>query len=248
VASLRQPGLPPPRTVEWWPTSPSWQNYREIFHIIPLARYLINSTIVVSVAVPVTLLSASATGFGLSQLSDPFQRRMLTFTVLMLMIPGASVWLFRYQILGWLNLLDSLWALILPALAGGNALYVLLFHWTFCRVPSEVFEAARLDGAGPLTIWWQVARPLSYPTSAVVILLAYAAFWGDFVGPLLYIYRPELYTLPVGLQILKQIDATNWPLLMAAALLAIAPIAFLLVVVQHRYLDGLSLSTLIEEA
>lgn len=247
VASLRQPGLPPPRSVEWWPAAPHWTNYIEIFRIVPMARYILNSSIVVLIAVPITLVTASLTGFGLSQLSDPVQRRLLTFSVLMLMIPAASVWLFRHQILRWLNLLDSLWALIIPAMAGGNPLYVLIFYWTFSRVPGELFEAARLDGAAPWTIWWQVARPLTHPTSAAVILLSFSAFWSDFVSPVLYIYRPDLYTMPVGLQILKQVDSTNWPLLMAAAVLAIAPVVILLIVVQRRYLGDLSMSTLVDE-
>ena len=120
TASLRQPGLPPPRSVEWWPTQPHWDNYATIFRIIPMTRYTLNSAIVVAVAVPITLLTASSAGFGLSQLNDRARRRVLTVSVVLLMIPGASVWLFRFQILRWLNLIDSLWALIIPAFAAGN--------------------------------------------------------------------------------------------------------------------------------
>lgn len=246
VASLRQPGLPPPKSVEWLPLAPMWFNYVDLFRIIPMARYALNSVAVVAVAVPATLLTASATGFALSQLSNPIKRRLLTFSILLLLIPGASVWLFRYQILRWLHLIDSLWALIIPALAGGNPLYVLIYYWTFRRLSGQVFEAARLDGAGALATWWQIARPLSRPTTAAVILLAFSTFWSDFISPLLYIYRPDLYTMPVGLQILKQVDSTNWPLLMAAAVLAIAPVILLLLVVQRRYLDDLTLSTLVD--
>ena len=246
VASLRQPGLPPPKSVEWWPTAPVWGNYLELFRIIPMARYIANSIAVVAIAVPVTILTASATGFALSQLTDPTQRRLLTFGILLLMIPGASVWLFRYQILRWLHLIDSLWALVIPALAGGNPLYVLIYYWTFRRLSGQVFEAARLDGAGAVATWRQIAIPLSQPTTAAVILLAFSAFWSDFISPLLYIYRPDLYTMPVGLQILKQVDSTNWPLLMAAGVLAIVPVVILLLVVQRRYLDDLTLSTMVD--
>ena len=247
TASLRQPGLPPPRTVEWWPAAPHWDNYVTIFRIIPMARYVLNSAIVVAIAVPITLLTASTAGFSLSQLDDSRRRRILTISVVLLMIPGASVWLFRFQILRWLNLIDSLWSLIIPAFAAGNPLFVLLFFWTYRRVPGEIFEAAQLDGAGAISTWWRIARPLARPTAAGVILLAFAAYWSDFASPILYIYRPDLYTLPVGLQILKQIDATNWPLLLAAAVVATAPVIVLFVSIQRAFLDNLSLSSLVEE-
>jgi multiple sugar transport system permease protein len=149
VASLRPVGLPPPRTIEWWPAGAQWQNYAEIFRQVPLGRYTLNSILVVSVAVPVTLLTSALAGFGLSQLRQPWRSRWLMAAIALMMVPSPAVWLFRYQLLSWLGMLTSLWALVLPAFAAGSPLLVLLYYWTFQRNPLELYEAARVEGPAP---------------------------------------------------------------------------------------------------
>lgn len=246
AASLRPAGLPPARTVEWLPVSPTLGNYPAIFELLPMARYLGNSLIVVAAAVPITTVVASWAGFALAQFPDRSRRRLLALSVAALMIPGASVWIFRFQILRWLGLIDSLGALIVPAFAAGSPLFVLLFYWTFRRVPEGLFEAARLDGASAFTSWWRVAHPLSRPTTVAVIVLAFVLYWSDFISPVLYLYRPDLYTLPIGLQILKQLDPTGWPLLMAAATVMTLPVIVLFLVLQRSFLSAESMAELLD--
>ena len=247
VASLRPMGLPPPRTIEWWPADPQWGNYAEIFRQVPLGRYTLNSLLVVAVAVPVTLLTASLAGFGLSQLREPWRNRLLILTIALLMVPSPAVWLFRYQLLRWLGLLTSLWALILPAFAAGSPLLVLLFYWTFRRNPIELYEAARVEGADAWTTWRKIALPLARPTVAAVLVLSFALYWNDFANPVLYLYRPSTYTLPVGLQILKQLDATNWSLLMAGAVVVTLPMVLLFLLLQPLFLSDNALSELLDK-
>jgi multiple sugar transport system permease protein len=246
TASLRSPGLPPPASVEWWPAAPTLANYPAIFDLLPMARYIRNSLIVVATAVPITVFMASIAGFAMAQESDRGRRRLLIASIVLLMVPGASVWLFRFQILRWLGLIDSLWALIAPAFAGGSPLYVLLFFWAYRRIPAEMFEAAWLDGASAWTAWWRLARPLVRPTAVTVTILAFVLYWSDFVGPVLYIYSTDFYTLPVGLQILKQLDPTNWPLLMAAAAVMTLPVLVLFIFLQRSFLSDLSIANLVE--
>jgi multiple sugar transport system permease protein len=247
VVSLRPVGLPPPRSVEWWPGDPQWRNYAELFRQVPMGRYLLNSLLVVAVSVPLTLLTASLAGFGMTQLPDPWRSRLLIVTVFLLMVPPSAVWLFRYQLLSWTGLLTTLWSLILPAFAGGSPLLVLLFYWTFRRMPAEMIEAARLEGADALTTWRHIAMPMARPTVAACLVLAFALFWNDFTNPVLYLYRPQTYTLPIGVQILKQMDATNWPLLMAGATFMTLPIVVLFLVLQPLFLSDKSIHSLLEK-
>ena len=247
VVSLRPVGLPPPLSVEWWPKEASWQNYAEIFRQVPMARYLRNSLLVVAVAVPLSLVTASWAGFGLSQLRGRWRGRLVLLTVFLLMVPPSAVWLFRYQMLSWTGLLTTLWSLILPAFAGGGPLLVLLFYWTFRRTPLEVYEAARLDGADALTAWRRIAMPLARPTVAAVTVLSFALFWNDFTNPVLYLYRPQTYTLPIGVQILKQMDSTNWPLLMASATFMTIPMVLIFLVLQPLFLSDKSIQALLEK-
>jgi multiple sugar transport system permease protein len=247
IASLRPIGLPPATTVEWWPTAPAWENYRKIFEVVPLVRYTLNSLIVVCIAVPITLLMASLAGFGLSQIDRESTRNMLIhFNVIALMIPASAVWIFRFQILRWLGQLDSLGALILPAFAASSPLFVLLFYWSFRHIPEEMFEAARMDGAAPWTLWQQMAMPLARPTTTGVVVLAFLLYWSDFISPVLYIYDPQKYTLAIGVQIIKQMNITNIPLLMAAATFMAAPIIILFLFLQRFFLHELSLANLFE--
>lgn len=248
VASLRLPGLPPPATIEWWPENPSWPNYLEIFQILPMARYTFNSLFVVTVAVPLTVLTASLAGFAIEQLPGRSRRRLVMMSIALLLIPNAAVWLFRFQLLRWTGLLDSLWALIIPAVAATNPLFVLLFYWTFRRIPSEIYDAARLDGAEAWTIWWRLALPLTYPTVGGVTVLAFVFYWSDFISPVLYIFQPKYYTLPVGLQILKQLDPTGWPLLMAGAVFMTLPIILLFMLLQRLFWHNFSLSNLFDRS
>ncbi len=247
VASLRPVGLPPAVSVEWWPQAPSWENYRQIFTVVPLLRYTLNSLIVVAVAVPITLLMASLAGFGLSQLdNDRTRQAVVQFNVVALMIPAAAVWIFRFQILRWLGLIDSLGALILPAFAASTPLFVLLFYWAFRHIPEEMFEAARLDGASPLLLWRLMALPLARPTITGVTVLTFWLYWGDFMNPVLFIYNPDHYTLAIGVQIIKQMNLTNMPLLMAAAVFMAAPMIGLFLFLQRFFLHELSLANLFE--
>jgi multiple sugar transport system permease protein len=236
AASLRQPGLPPPRTLEWLPDPAVWSNYRRIFEIVPLGRYALNSLIVTAGAVPLTVVSASWAGLALAHMTERWQRRWLAFTLALLMVPGAALWLTRFLLLARLGLSDNLAALAAPALMGSSPLYVLLFYWAFRRLPPELFDGARLEGAGPLTLWRRVALPLAGPATAAVAVLAFMLYWSDFTTPLLYLKAPARYTLSVGLQQLQQMDPTNWPLLMAAAVVYAGPPVGLFLLAQPFFL------------
>jgi multiple sugar transport system permease protein len=246
VASLRTPGLPPPVSVEWWPAAPAWDNYGRIFQLLPMVRYTVNSLFVVLIAVPVTLITASQAGLAMSQLPEQPRRMLVLASIGLLMIPAAAVWLFRFQILQWLGLIDTVWALVAPAFAGSSPLFVLLFYWGCRRIPPETFEAAALDGAGAWTIWLRLALPMSLPTVVVVGVLAFVMYWSDFVSPVLYIYNPDIYTLAVGLQLLKQLDPTNWSLLMAAAVYMTVPVICLFGLAQRYFLHDLTLANLVD--
>jgi len=249
IASLRRIGLPPVLTIEWWPPDPAWDNYWKIFDIVPLARYTKNSLLVVIFAVPVTTLIAALAGFGLSQIIDErFRNQMMQFNIIALMIPGAAVWMFRFLIIKSLGLIDTLWALVLPSFAATTPLFVMLFYWGFRQVPGELFEAARLDGAGPLTLWWKLAMPLARPTITGVVVLTFVLYWSDFITPVIYIFDPQNYTLAIGLEIIKQMDLTNIPLLMAAATFMAVPVIALFWFLQRFFLHDLSLANLFDRS
>ena len=237
AASLRQPGLPPPRTIEWLPSPLMWSNYVRVFQILPLGRYVLNSLFVAGAAVPVTLITASLAGFAMAQLSRRGQDRLIILSLILLIIPTTAVWLARFILFRSLGLFNTHAALIAPSIMGSSPLFVLLFFWSFRRIPLELYEAARMDGASPLSIWWRVALPLSASTIVVVSILTFLLYWGDFVTPLFYLKSQTLYTLPVGLRQLQELDRTNWPLLLSGSVVMTLPAVLLFAIVQRFFLQ-----------
>jgi multiple sugar transport system permease protein len=136
-----------------------------------------------------------------------------------------------------LGLTNSHFALIAPALMGTSPLFILLFYWTFRRTDRAVFESAELDGASLLQTWWHIAMPLARPALMAVGMLAFLFYWNDFINPLLYLRSQTLYTLPVGLLQLQEMDKTNWSLLMAASVIVTIPALIVFSVLQRSLLS-----------
>jgi len=235
-ASLRVPGTPPSPTLEWIPQPLTFSNFVRIFEVLPMGRYLLNSTFVALMGVALTLLTASWAGFGMSQLGPRARLRLLILSAVLQMIPVTALWLARFVLFAWLGFGNSHLALIAPALMGSSPLFILLFYWNFRRINSTVFESAELDGASLLKIWWHIALPLARPALMAVGLLAFLFYWNDFINPLLYLRSQTLYTLPVGLLQLQEMDKTNWPLLMAASVVITVPAVAVFAALQRTLL------------
>lgn len=234
-ASLHPRGVPLPQTLRLLPADLTLANYGRIWQLVPLTRFTLNSLLVVGTAVPLTLLVSSWAGYAMALLPSPSQRRLVFLSLAILMVPSIALWstrFFIYKELGW-N--DSLLALIAPAWMGTSPFYVLMFYRAFRRIPGAIYDAARLDGAGVLQTWGVVAFPLARPTAVGVALLSTIFYWGDFLSPLLYLSSEKRYTLPIALQILQQMDRSDWPLLMAAGVVATAVPVLLFLLLQPYF-------------
>jgi multiple sugar transport system permease protein len=220
AASLYPPGVPLPTSLQLWPEQPAWDNYGRLWQLAPIGRFTLNSLLVVGLAVPITLVTASWAGLGMALLPPGRQRRWVILSLAMLMVPGIALWstrFFIYRALGWY---DTVWALIAPAWMGTSPFFVLIFYRAFRRIPAAIYDAAQLDGAGVLQLWWRVALPMARPSALGVALLTFIFYWGDFMSPLLYLRSERRYTLPVALELLQQLSRSDWALLMAAAVWA----------------------------
>jgi multiple sugar transport system permease protein len=242
TASLREPGLPPPRSIEWLPTSATPGNYAAVFDLLPFGRYLLNSLAVVALAVPLTIFTASMAGFAMALLERRSRVALVVLSVALLMVPVTALWLTRFLLFSWVGLTDSLLVLLVPALAGSSPLFVLIFYWTFRRMSPGMFEMAHLDGAGPFTVWRRIAMPNAIPGTVAVAVLTFILYWSDFISPLLYLRDQDLYTLPLGLRQLQQLDPTDWPLMMAGAVMLTLPAVLFFLLVQHLFLGDRGLS------
>lgn len=231
--SLRVPGSIPPPVLQLIPDNPSLAAYTRAFNDLPLARYLFNSAVIVGIAVPLTLVFASWAGLAIAGMGRRGWRVWLYALVALMIFPASAFWLARYVLFAQLGFIDTVWPLVAPALIGANPLYVLILAWAFRRVPRELWESARLDGAGTLVLWSEVGLPLVRPALGAVAVLAFAQFWGDFISPALYLRTDARMTAPIALQALIQYDRTQWPVLTAAAVILMLPSVLLFLWVQR---------------
>lgn len=217
AAALHPPGTPLPTSLQLLPAQPTASNFARVAALLPLARFTLNSLLVVALGVPLTLLTGSWAGLAMARLPRPAQRRWVIISLAVLMVPGIALWSTRFLIYRELGWIDTVWALIAPAWMGTSPFFVLMFYRAFRRIPAAVYDAARLDGAGILQMWRRVLMPMARPTVLGVALLSFIVYWGDFISPLLYLNNERYYTLPVGLQLLEQMTRADWALLMAGA-------------------------------
>ena len=148
----------------------------------------------------------------------------------------TALWLTRFLLFNWVGLTDTLLALVVPALAGSSPLFVLIYYWTFRRTSPEVFEMGHLDGAGPLGVWRRIAMPNAWPSTVAVAVLTFILYWSDFISPVLYLRDQDLYTLPLGLRQLQQLDPTGWPLMMAGAVMLTVPAVLFFLILGRLFL------------
>jgi multiple sugar transport system permease protein len=243
TTSLREPGQPLTRRLEWVPDPIAWSNYVEVFRLIDLWRFAANSAFVVAIAVPLTIVVASWAGFAMAQLPQRWRLRLTLLSFCLEIVPQTALWIPRFVLFKEAGLVDTPWALIAPALMGTSPFFVLFFLWAFLRVPREVFEAARLDGAGPLRTWAGIGLPLARPTTAAVAMLAFIYYWSNYIDPLLYIQTIENQTLPFALRMLYQLASSDWPLLLAAATMITAPAVLVFLLGQRYFLGELGRSS-----
>jgi multiple sugar transport system permease protein len=195
--SLRSSGLPPPTRLELFAPPLAFENYARINTYLPVGKYLLNSVKVAAFAVPLTLITASWAGLALVLLAPRTRARLLALSVALLLVPTPALWVPRFIIFNAANLTDTLAVLIVPALMGTSPFYVLLFYFAFARVPRDVYESARLDGAGVLQTWYLIALPLARPAVIAVAVLSFTFYWSNYVDPLLYLHSASNYT-PTG--------------------------------------------------
>jgi multiple sugar transport system permease protein len=225
LGSLRGPGQAPPRSLELLPSSPGLGGYERAFEAVPLWRALWNSLALAALAAPLAVLFASLAGFALARMSRRARRRGMVVVLALLAVPVSALWVPRFVIWEAIGLQDTRIPLLAPALMGGSPLFVLLYVYAFRRLPGDMLDAARVEGATAWRLWRTVAMPLVRPTTVAVALLAFALWWGAFSEPLLYLQAQEDQTAPLALRSLQQLGRSEWSAILAGATVVSAPVA-----------------------
>ncbi|AIE84545.1 carbohydrate ABC transporter permease [Fimbriimonas ginsengisoli] len=222
-----------------------WENYDTVLNspTLPVRRFFLNTAFVTFTVVLAQLLFTSLAAYGLSRVR--FKGREIVFALFLgsMMFAGPVTQIPVYLMLRSFGWLDTYWALIVPGVS--SSFSVFLLRQFFLQIPFELDEAARIDGASDLVIYWRVIMPLSRAALATAAAFTFFGVWTDFFGPLIYTNSTELRTLEVGLSIFKNsYGGSNWPLQMAAALIVLTPLLIVFLFVQRYFTKGIMLGSL----
>ncbi len=223
------------------PQQPTLQWYLHLFTDLDFGRYLVNTVIVVLIGFVGLFLMAMA-GYAFAKFDFRGRRWMFFLVLATMMIPIQVTMIPTYLILNGMKLTNTLVGIALPTLVSGFSIF--LFRQFMSTIPTEMLEAARLDGAGEFRTFWQIVLPMSGPILAVQVVLTFISGWNSFLWPLIIASDQKLYTLSVGLALLNKQLAVNPGLQMAAASVMVVPILVVFIVFQRYVIQGFALSGL----
>ena len=232
--------------VQWWPLRPTLDNYREVLTSPDgnILRWTWNSLVVALTFTVLHVLLCALTAYPLARMRFPGRDTWFWFILSSLMIPGIVTLVPTYIMMlnfGWIN---SYHALIWPGISG--VFGVFLLRQFFQGIPRELEEAAKLDGASSLLIWWRIILPLSLPAVVTLAVFAFMGSWNNFLWPLYTVTDVDKMTLPVGITTFSQRYVTEYGKLMASTTLAAVP-ALVAYLIAQRFLEaGLSTTGLKE--
>lgn len=223
------------------PQEPTLEFFRQLFVELDFGRYLVNTLAIVLISM-VGLVIMAAAGYGFAKFSFRGRDALFFLVLVTMMIPVQVTMIPTYLILNGMKLTNTLVGIALPTLVSGFSIF--LFRQFMSTIPTEVIEAARIDGAGEWRIFFRIILPMSRPILAVQVVLTFIAGWNSFLWPLILANDQRLYTLSVGVALLNQQIATNPSLQMAASTLMVVPILIVFVVFQRYVVQGFALSGL----
>jgi len=216
------------------------QNYANAWNYqnTDFPRWTLNTLFIIVLTLPGVMISASLCAYGFARLHFPGRDVWFVLVLASIMLPPQVTLIPLYIFFLKLGWLDTFWPLIIPAWFGGGALNIFLIRQFFLQIPIELDEAATIDGAGHLTIWWRIYLPLSKPVLVTVALLTTLAIWNDFFGPLIYLTSPKNYTLALGINMFQGLFTTRTDYIMAISTLMVLPMIVLFVFAQRYIVQG----------
>jgi len=232
-----------------FPQTWRFSNFIETMRVAAWGRYFLNSVFVTSASVVGSLFLNALAGYCFAVLRFPFRNALFLLLLVGIMVPYQALIIPQYLILksvplfggndlfgrggtGWL---DTFWALIIPQLSGSFGIF--LCRQYFLGIPRELFEAARIDGAGPFRVFVHVYLPLGKPVLASLAILKSVAVWNDFFYPLIMTSSDSMRTVQLGLQAYRSYALFRWDLMMAACILVSLPLIIAFFVFQRNFME-----------
>ena len=226
----------------FFPQSPTWENFKGVWHQIPFMLYFLNSMIVAGGTVILNLILSALAAYPLARMEFKGKKTIFYATLATIMIPFQAIMLPVYLIVLKLHMVDSVNSvmgyigLILPFAV--NAFGIFLMRQAFLAIPREMEEAAFVDGCSVFQIWWKILLPMVKPTLAVLAIFTCIGSSGAFLWPIIVLTKKALYTLPVGVNDLQGMFSANWRYIAAGSIIATIPILVFFIAMQRYFISG----------
>ncbi|BCW98162.1 MAG: sugar ABC transporter permease [Armatimonadota bacterium] len=226
--------------IRWIPERIVWQNYPEAWKAIDIPRLYWNSIVVAVLGTLGQVLTSSLAAFAFARLEFPGRDRLFFAYLATMMVPGSVTMIPNFVLLRWLGWIDTYQALIIPGMFSAYGTFLL--RQFFMGLPTELEDAAKIDGSSYAGIWARVTLPLSRPALATLTTFTFMGFWGAYMWPLIIIQSPELRTLPIGLASFVGRYSAEYSLWMAASVIALIPVLLLFIFNQRYFQEGIKMS------
>jgi ABC-type glycerol-3-phosphate transport system permease component len=225
----------PPQVI---PDPVMWGNYVEALIYKPFFLYVRNTVFLVAVNLLAIIVTSSFCAYGFARIQFPGRDVWFVILLATMMMPYYVLMIpifIMFSKIGWI---DTYLPLTVPAFFGGGAFNIFLMRQFFRTIPQDLSDAARIDGCNEFQIYWKIFMPLAKPALVSIAILAFLGTWNDFVGPLLYIKSPDLFTVSIGLAQFRGIMRSRWDLLMAAATAMTVPVVALFFAAQRYFFES----------
>ena len=236
--------FPPPLL----PEVPQWGNYARVWTTQPVARWILNSLIVIALSVPGAVLSGVIVAYSFARFDYPGRNILFMMLLSTLMLPFEVTLIPQYLLFYKLGWIDTFLPLTVPAWFGSSAFTIFLLRQFFMTIPRDLDDAARVDGANSLQILWNIIVPLSRPALATVLILQFLSHWNDFLGPFIYLNNKSLFTMSLGLRYFQtvpdQLGESKDNLLMVATIIMTLPAIALFFAAQRYFVRGIVMTGL----
>lgn len=245
VTALKTPAELLKPSPSWFPTTFAWSNFKDAVNALPFGRFFINSVCITALVAIGTVLSNVIIAYGFACIEWPGRDKMFYVVIATMFLPFAITVIPLFDLFGWLHWVNTWFPLIVPAFLGSGFSTFLLRQFLM-QIPRDLLDSARADGANDWRVLWQIVVPMSKPALATVAIFAALAAWNDFLGPLIYLQDPNLQTLGIGLQYLRQTqpDKVTVNLLMAASVMTIVPVVALFFGFQRFFVRGITMGSI----
>ncbi len=226
--------------IQWIPENPRWQNYVDIWNRIPLATFALNTVKLTLIVTFLQLLTSSFAAYAFSKLV--FKGRNLLFLayIATIAVPWQVYMVPQFMMMRAMGLADTHLAII--CLQAFSAFGVFMMKQFYEGIPTELCEAARIDGMNEYQIWYRIMLPLSKPALSTLVIFTFVNTWNDFLGPLIYLTTESKKTLQLGLRMFISQFGSEYGLIMAASVLSLIPVLIVFLALQKYFVEGVAAS------